>query len=151
TPLDVGTKIVRISLHPTGDTFDETTGELKQDGVSPPIEFTFSVPVPGLTVDYLRRNLTAPESTQALIECDAAGLVKRLAAMRPTTSNRGDSRSGDPVNLAVVGEFETLLGAFAARWDESETITLETCWKTFRAFLLGSQYRYSPVSALYLF
>jgi hypothetical protein len=44
-----------------------------------------------------------------------------------------------------------LLAAFAARWDESEIITLATCWKTTRAFLLGSHYRYSPVSALYLF
>ena len=61
------------------------------------------------------------------------------------------SRSGDPVNLVVVGEFETLIGAFAARWDESEIITLATCWKTMRSFLLGSHYRYSPVSALYLF
>ena len=51
----------------------------------------------------------------------------------------------------MIGEFEILLGAFAARWDESETITLATCWKTMRSFLLGSQYRYSPVSALHLF
>jgi len=41
--------------------------------------------------------------------------------------------------------------AFAARWDESEIITFATCWKTMRSFLLGSHYRYSPVSALYLF
>ena len=71
--------------------------------------------------------------------------------MPPATGNSEDTRSGDPVNLVVVGEFETLLGAFAARWDESEIITLKTCWKTMRSFLLGSQYRYSPVSALYLF
>ena len=38
-----------------------------------------------------------------------------------------------------------------ARWDESESITLQTCWKTARAFLLGSDYRYSPVSSLHLF
>ena len=37
------------------------------------------------------------------------------------------------------------------RWDETETITLATSWKTFRAFLVGAEYRYSPVSALYLF
>ncbi len=37
------------------------------------------------------------------------------------------------------------------RWDETETITFATCWKTFRAFFVGSEYRYSPVSPLYLF
>jgi hypothetical protein len=51
----------------------------------------------------------------------------------------------------VIGDFEALLAAFAARWDESETISLVTCWKTVRAFLLGSSYRYSPVSPLHLF
>jgi hypothetical protein len=55
------------------------------------------------------------------------------------------------LNLVVIGPFATLLGAFAARWDESETITLATCWRTARSFLIGTQYRYSPVSALYLF
>ena len=70
---------------------------------------------------------------------------------RPPPTNAKGTRPGDPVNLVVIGEFEILLGAFAARWDESETITLATCWKTMRSFLLGSQYRYSPVSALHLF
>ena len=51
----------------------------------------------------------------------------------------------------VIGEFDTLLGAFGGRWDETETITLATCWKTVAAFLLGAEYRYSPVSPLYLF
>jgi hypothetical protein len=53
--------------------------------------------------------------------------------------------------LVIIGDFARLIGSFAARWDESETITLETCWKTTRAFLLGSDYRYSPVSPLHLF
>ena len=44
-----------------------------------------------------------------------------------------------------------MLGAFGARWDETEVISLATCWKTVRAFLTGAEYRYSPVSALFLF
>jgi hypothetical protein len=71
--------------------------------------------------------------------------------MPAATTNAKSSRSGDPVNLVVVGDFDAVLGAFAARWDESEIITFSTCWKTMRSFLLGSQYRYSPVSGLYLF
>jgi hypothetical protein len=71
--------------------------------------------------------------------------------MPAATTNAAGTRLGDPVNLVVVGDFETLLGAFAARWDESETISLATCWKTVKAFLLGSNYRYSPVSSLHLF
>ena len=51
----------------------------------------------------------------------------------------------------MIGHFEMLLSAFSARWDESETITLATCWKTVRCVLVGLAYRYSPVSPLYLF
>jgi hypothetical protein len=36
------------------------------------------------------------------------------------------------------------------QWDETESLTFGTAWKTARAFLLESQYRYSPVSPLYL-
>jgi hypothetical protein len=35
-------------------------------------------------------------------------------------------------------------------WDETGSLTLGTAWKTVKAFLLESQYRYSPVSPLYL-
>ena len=78
-------------------------------------------------------------------------LIARLASLPTTTKNPSGSRSGDPVNLVLIGKFETLLSAFVARWDESETISLATCWKTVRAFLFGSHYRYSPVSSLHLF
>ena len=71
--------------------------------------------------------------------------------MPATTTNRAGTRTGDPVNLVVIGEFATLLSVMSARCDESETVTVATCWKTATAFLLGSQYRDSPVSPLYLF
>ncbi len=60
-------------------------------------------------------------------------------------------REGDPVNLVIGGEFATIISAFGARWDETETITIGSSWKTFRAFVIGTEYRYSPVSPLYLF
>ena len=84
-------------------------------------------------------------------ECDVAELVNQLSQVATVTSNHSNKGAGDPVNLVVIGGFETLLNAFAGRWDETEVISLATCWKTARAFMLGSEYRYSPVSSLYLF
>lgn len=78
-------------------------------------------------------------------------VVNRSQSLLAATSNAKESRSGDPLNLVVIGDFETMLSAFVARWDESEVITPATCWKTVRSFLLSSHYRYSLVSALYLF
>jgi hypothetical protein len=152
TSFDAGTKVVHISLHSTGDLMDSATGRIDPgDATDADIDFTFSIAVPGIAADYLRKDLEALETTGSLVECDVPTLARRLCEMPAATSNAKQTRSGDPVNLIVVGEFETLLAAFAARWDESEIITLKTCWKTMRSFLLGSHYRYSPVSALYLF
>jgi hypothetical protein len=151
TPIDVGTKIVNIVLHQAND-LARAAGLIEADEESEgAANYHFAVAVPGIAVDYLRRDFAAMQLAGPIEECDLQKLSERLSAMPSATSNGRGTRSGDPVNLVVVGEFETLLSAFAARWDESETITLATCWKTFRAFLLGSQYRYSPVSPLYLF
>jgi LssY C-terminus len=152
TSFDVGTKIVHVSLHSTGDIMDSATGRFEVGGSEDAeSEFTFSIPVPGIAADYLRKDFAALLAPGSLVDCDVPTLARRLSEMPAATTNAKASRGGDPVNLVVIGEFEALLGAFAARWDESEIITFATCWKTMRAFLLGSHYRYSPVSALYLF
>lgn len=133
--LDDGIKIVPVHL-----LSPETTHQ-----------FVFSVPVPGIAVDYERRafeDLLPPES---LIDCDEPTLRDRLEKEPRGTTNRSATREGDPANLVVIGDFATLLTAFGARWDETETISLATCWKTAKAFLFGSRYRYSPVSPLYLY
>lgn len=152
TSLDAGTKIVRVSLHSSGELVNGENGELAETGsAGAACEFTFNVPVPGIAVDYLHRDFDALVAPDALVDCDLATLARRLTEMPAATTNSKATRCGDPVNLVVVGDFDSVLGAFAARWDESEIITFSTCWKTMRSFLLGSQYRYSPVSGLYLF
>jgi LssY C-terminus len=135
TPLDAGNKTVHVRLLGSPDTQ----------------EFVFSVSVPGLNADYLRHEFEFQEPTDSLIECDIPTLRARLAEAPAATSNHHGLRFGDPANLVVIGEFATLINAFGPRWDLTETITLATCAKTFRAFMTGWEYRYSPVSALFLF
>ena len=160
TTLDLGTKVVHVRLVPADDirTAIERSGAMHDQEIlaraaapEPVVDLTFTVPVPGIAADYLRKDFEALVPATAVEDVSLATLVERLEAMPPTTTNAAGTKQGDPVNLVVIGEFATVLGGFAARWDESETITLATCWKTVKAFLLGSNYRYSPVSALYLF
>jgi hypothetical protein len=157
TPLDAGTKVVHVRLDSAGGSPDATILELaadagsQSDAAATVADFTFSIPVPGIAVDYLRRDFEALVPPTSRVSCNVRTLVERLCAMPCATTNAKDVRMGDPVNLVVIGDFDRLLSGFAARWDESETISLATCWKTVRAFLLGSDYRYSPVSALHLF
>jgi hypothetical protein len=113
-------------------------------------EFLFAVPVPGLKVDHGSKRFDAILNGVAPVECDEAELRRRLAALPRCTSNRRGTAEGDPLNLVVIGDFDTILNGFGARWDETEIISLGSCWRMFKAFLLGSRYRYAPVSALYV-
>ncbi len=135
TLLDDGTKTVRTRLLTREHTH----------------EFVFSVPIPGLVIDYEKRPFDELHDSDSLVACDESTLRKQLEQQPRATSNRLGTREGDPANLVVIGDFSTVLSAFGTRWDETETINLATCWKTAKAFLFGSRYRYSPVSPLFLF
>ncbi len=135
TSIDDGAKIVRVRLHAQDKTRD----------------MVFSAPVPGLVIDYRHRPFDGLHDAGSLIDCDPDTLHNRLRTQPRATTNRLGTREGDPANLVVIADFETLQIAFGTRWDQTETINLKTCWKTAKAFLLGSHYRYSPVSPLYLY
>jgi hypothetical protein len=134
TSLDEGTKQISVRLVGSAGAKD----------------FAFSIPVPGLRVDYRGKQFEALACAGEVIECDEAELRRRLEAQPRCTTNRRGTTEGDPLNLVVVGDFDTVLTGFGARWDETETISPASCWRTVKAFSLGSRYRYSPVSSLYV-
>jgi len=134
TSLDEGTKQVTIRLQSTAGVKD----------------FSFAVAVPGLHVDHGGKGLDELCASMPAVECDEAELRQRLRALPRSTTNRRGTAEGDPLNLVVIGNFDTVLNGFGARWDETEVISLRSCWRTFKAFALARRYRYSPVSALYL-
>jgi hypothetical protein len=113
-------------------------------------EFSFLVAIPGLRLDHGSVGLAALQGATEAVECDEAELRKRLAALPRCTTNRRGTVEGDPLNLVVIGDFETILHGLSGRWDETEAIGVRSCWRMSRAFLLGTEYRYSPVSSLYV-
>ncbi|HEX6812327.1 MAG TPA: LssY C-terminal domain-containing protein [Planctomycetota bacterium] len=141
TTADLGTKELHVQLVGTGT--EERAGES--------VEFVFTAEVPGFEADHHTKDLDALAASQQPVVCDRIQFVQSVVGMPVATTNRRGTGQGDPVNLVVVGTYQGILSAFGGRWDETETISLASCWKTTRAFLLGSQYRYSPVSPLYLF
>ena len=157
TTLDLGTKAVHVRLTSMGGIAESLAGaEARSSGgeaahTESVSDFTFTVPVAGIAVDHQDRDFARLRPVSSVEDCSIDTLVAKLEALPAATTNAAGTRGGDPVNLVVIGDFETLLAAFAARWDESEAISLATCWKTVRAFLLGTSYRYSPVSSLHLF
>ncbi|MCK6458475.1 MAG: LssY C-terminal domain-containing protein [Planctomycetes bacterium] len=140
-----GTREFKVRLLSAGASMQ---GRKAAAAAVPAAEFAFSVSVKGIEADHFAKDLATEGPAE---ECDVAALVERLRAMPAATAGRKGRGSGDPANLVVIAELETILSAFADRWNETETITLATCAKTVKAFLLGSEYRSSPVSPLHLF
>ena len=67
-------------------------------------------------------------------------------------TDKGGTNNGDPLNLVIVGDVTDAFYAFMrAGWDETETIYSGSLWKTLGSAMSGGEYRYSPVSALYVF
>ncbi len=133
---------------------DEGTKSFNVDVVGPDEAhlMTFFVPVPGLRIDHYdldSKTLYAPEEIRDL---DTAQLVAALEAMPCCVRDAAGEEKGDPLNLVFVGQPLDLYYAFMrAGWDETETIYGASLWKTGLSAITGGAYRYSPVSALYVF
>jgi len=133
---------------------DEGTKAFNVDIIGPDWfqTFTFFVPVPGLRADHYKidwANLYPPEEIK---EVNAQELIGLLEEQVCCTTDKKSEGSGDPVNLVIIGDLDEVYVAFIrAGWDETESITSGSSWKTMKSFIGGGEYRYSPVSGLYVF
>lgn len=110
------------------------------------IEFQFTIEVPGLKLPRQQDDAEAVGETEDL---DEPALRAWLERQTQCTSNARGTVEGDPLNLVIVADRACLEECFST-WDATETLTVSTAWKTAKAFLFESRYRYSPVSPLYL-
>ena len=113
---------------------------------------SFFVPVPGLRVDHYNVDWNNLYSEEQIREVDRAGLIAGLEALPCCAKDKAGKGNGDPLNIAFVGRPRDLYYALLrAGWDETETIYGTSLFKTIGSSLFGSEYRYSPISALYVF
>lgn len=114
--------------------------------------FTFFIPVPGLKVDHRTvdwQNLYRAEEVKELSRDE---LIESIESTICCVMDQKNEDMGDPLNLVVIGDPDDVYYAFIrAGWDETETINRASLWKTMRSAIGGVEYRYSPVSALYVF
>ena len=115
--------------------------------------FTFFVQVPGLAIDHAEvdfKSLYAADDFTHFTE--AADFVEALQALPCCVVDKDGENKGDPLNLVLIGEpIDLYYAVLRADWDETEVVTMASSFKTTMSFLTGGQYRYSPVSSLYLF
>ena len=116
-------------------------------------KFTFFIQVPGLAIDHHDvdfRSLYAEDEVTHFTDADA--FIEALENLPCCTVDKDGENQGDPLNLVLIGKPRDIYYAILrAAWDETEVVTAESGWKTAMSFLTGGEYRYSPVSSLYLF
>jgi hypothetical protein len=133
---------------------DEGTKAFNVDLVSENISWqrTFFIPVPGLKIDHADIDFGALYEADSIRELDEAELNEYLVSSPCCVRNAKGSDTGDPLNIAVVGSPLDIYYIFVrAGWDETETVRLASSLKMAASLLTGGEYRYSPVSDLFVF
>jgi len=140
--LDEGTKAFNVDVVGAGGGTDITDFET----------FTFFIPVPGLNIDHYNVDWKNLYSDDEWVDLDKDQLIEIVEKMTCCVTDAKGEGSGDPLNLVVIGHPTDIYTAFIrAGWDETETVTKTSTMKTIGSFLSGGEYRYSPVSGLYVF
>ncbi|MFA7001138.1 MAG: LssY C-terminal domain-containing protein [Candidatus Omnitrophota bacterium] len=142
-PLGLGTKEIPVDLY----------ADALKTGADKCTSFFFFIPVPGIKQDYRGHELETYYAKDQMMELrDEAALMKAVEELPSCMTNRKKTKSGDPVNLVMIGELDDLLASFsAAKWAETEIISLATSWKMVQSVLFAKRYEYSPVSPLFLY
>jgi len=153
----IGSLVVPAGSRQSGYVFtrvDEGTKSFNVDVLGDGIgyQFTFFVPVPGLRLDHHEVSLAELYDKDERRDLDLPELLAELEALPCCVKDGKGKDDGDPLNLVLIGNPLTLYRAFLrAGWDETETINRASLWRTALSAIAGSSYRYSPVSALYVF
>lgn len=116
-------------------------------------QFTFFIQVPGLAIDHYDVDFDTIYAEDEITHfTDADAFIAALNDLPCCTVDTGGKNKGDPLNLVVIGEPDDVYYAvIRANWDETEVVTAASGLKTFLSFITGGEYRYSPVSSLYVF
>jgi hypothetical protein len=116
------------------------------------VTFTFFIHVPGLRIDHYKVDWASIYPRAEVAEHSTDELIEEIESSICCVMDKKNKNMGDPLNLVIIGEPDDVYYAFIrAGWDETETVYKGSLWKTSKSFFRGGEYRYSPVSALYVF
>jgi hypothetical protein len=134
---DEGVKIVHIDLVATGDARS----------------FSFLVPVPGFRADYAANDVFQRiDSSGDAVAVDDEAFRTALESLPCCVSNEKGSKTGDPLNLVIVGGLEDAFPALVRRgWRPTEATWSGSVFKMMTSALKHDRYPYAPVSNLYVY
>jgi hypothetical protein len=137
TNLDEGTKSFNVDIVGDGNAW----------------QFTFFVKVPGLAADHHEVDVALLYADDEISDfTDHQAFAAALQELPCCAVDAKAENNGDPLNLVIIGEpAEIFYAVIRADWDETEVVSAASGFKTAVSFFSGGEYRYSPVSSLYLF
>jgi hypothetical protein len=115
--------------------------------------FSFIIADPDFKADFKAVDFESIYPAEDIIDIEDEEELRRvLEALPCCTTNVGGNKTGDPLNLILIGGPNEILPALVRRnWHATETTWSQAIIRTIKSFLQGERYRYSPISPLYVY
>jgi hypothetical protein len=114
--------------------------------------FEFVVEVPGFNADFHKLGDVVIYAEDDYTDLDEDQLVEWIEKQPAFVTNKDGSKTGDPLNLIIIGEADAVWPAFLRMgWDPTEAMTTGSALKTGVFGVFGGGYKYAPISDLYVY
>jgi hypothetical protein len=134
--------------------FDRGVKAVNVDLISPQgVEaFFFMVPIHGLRADYQAVEHATLYGPDQIRDVDEHALRAALEAMPCCATTETGQAIEDPLNFVLIGTPDEVFPSFARTgWHVAEVLRTRSALRTFWSYFFGSQYRYAPISPIYVF
>ena len=113
--------------------------------------FEFVFELPDFTADYHRIAEVELYDDDEIVDLDDDGLLAWIEAQPAFVTNKDGSKTGDPLNLIIIGEPQAMWPAFLRMgWDPTTALNTGSALKTGVHGIFGGAWRYAPISDLYV-
>ena len=114
--------------------------------------FEFVFELPGFTADYHRIEEVEVYAADEIVDLDDDGLLAWIESQPAFVTNNDGTKTGDPLNLVIIGTPEALWPAFLRMgWDPTAALTAGSAVKTGIFGVFGGAWRHAPISDLYVY
>ncbi len=116
------------------------------------VPFYFTIRLANLEAEYRQVDLDEiypPDQIRDVSEAELRSAIEAMPCCATSEDGRGIE---DPLNFVVVGGVEDALSSFVRTgWHISEVLRPRSALETFGSYFFSGQYKYAPVSPVYLF
>ena len=114
--------------------------------------FEFIIEVPGFKADFHKLEDVVIYAEEDYTNLDEDQLVEWIEKQPAFVTNKDGSKTGDPLNLIVIGTADAVWPAFLSQgWGPTEAMTTGSALKTGFFGIFGGGYKYDPISDLYVY